>query len=68
MEENPTSIQSLTGKSTPVLLWKCFRPLGLTLPLFAQPTRLFSIYTLPVFPGRIYLPHLEKESQPLFKK
>jgi len=41
----------------PVLLQKCFRPLDLTLPLFAQPTLLFSIYTSPVSPEE-YIYHI----------
>jgi hypothetical protein len=34
MEESTGSPQSLTGKSTPVLLQECFRPLGLNLTPF----------------------------------
>jgi hypothetical protein len=36
MEENTGSTQTLAGKSTPVLLWKCFRPLGLTLSIIGH--------------------------------
>jgi hypothetical protein len=69
MEENTGSTQVLTSKSTLVLLQKCFRPLGLTLPLFAIPTQLLTLLTLPVFPeGKNILTTQKEKNQDISEK